>query len=280
MPARMPVEATAPFAPVLRCNQLLAQLPEEFFARHGRDFVIAHLAAGEVFDESGGREKRLCFPLDCVISLVRTMADGACAEYAMVGSEGALGLSMPDGGEDAAGRAIIEKGGHAASLPARILVQGNCDTGSLCRTLLRYTQTFISQLAQNAACNRLHSVEQRLCRWLLLTAHRTGTAEVTITHERAAALLGVQRESVTIAAGKLQRDGLIRYARGRLVILERSGLEACACECYQTAMQEHGQLLGRERIDRPAQEVFPRFDYKSRPVYPSAFAKEVTLQGR
>jgi len=231
-------EAITTFFPDIRSNQLLGGLPGEFLARHRRDFKMIFHSTGEVLDAGGGREKRMLFPLDCVVSLVGAARDGAHTEYAMVGREGAVGLSLFLGGGIADGKAIIERSGAAAHVPARLLSHEDCECGPLYTALLHYTHAFIVDLSRTAVCNSLHSVEQRLCRWLLIAADRMQATRLRMTHERLAMLLGVSRESVSIAAGRLQRDSVIRYARGRISIDDRAALESFACDCYSPAKSD------------------------------------------
>jgi CRP-like cAMP-binding protein len=224
-------------------NQLLAALPArelEHFARHLEPVTMA---AGEVLYESGGQLKHVYFPTTAIVSLLYVLENGSTAEIAMVGNEGILGISLFMGGETTPSRAVVQRGGEGLRLRADLIKEEFNRAGPLLRLLLRYTQALITQMMQTAVCNRHHSVEQQLCRWLLLSLDRMSTHSLAMTQEVIANLLGVRREGVTEAAGRLQRIGLIRYSRGNIEVLDRLGLEGAACECYGVVKLEFDRLL-------------------------------------
>jgi CRP-like cAMP-binding protein len=188
--------------------------------------------------------RHVYFPTTSIVSLLYVMADGASAEIAMVGNEGILGVSLFMGGETTPSRAVVQSAGYGYRLGAPLLKQEFNRAGAVLHLLLlRYTQALITQMAQTAVCNRHHSVEQQLCRWLLLSLDRLSTRELTMTQELIANMLGVRREGVTEAAGNLQRAGLIRYTRGRITVLDRARLEQEVCECYAVVKREFDRLL-------------------------------------
>ena len=198
---------------------------------------------GEALYESGGRLQHVYFPTTSIISLLYVMEDGASAEIAVVGNEGILGISLFMGGETTPSRAVVQSAGYGYRLRAQLLKQEFNRAGPVMHLLLRYTQALITQMAQTAVCNRHHSVEQQLCRWLLLSLDRLESDELTMTQELIANMLGVRREGVTEAAGHLQDAGLISYSRGRITVIDRPGLEARTCECYQVVKREFDRLL-------------------------------------
>ena len=198
---------------------------------------------GEALYESGGRLQHVYFPTTSIVSLLYVMEDGASAEIAVVGNEGILGISLFMGGETTPSRAVVQSAGHGYRLRSQLLKQEFNRTGAVMHLLLRYTQALITQMAQTAVCNRHHSVEQQLCRWLLLSLDRLDTNELTMTQELIANMLGVRREGVTEAAGNLQRDGLIKYSRGRITVIDRARLEKAVCECYGVVKKEFDRLL-------------------------------------
>jgi len=203
------------------------------------------MALGDVIYEGGERPSYLYFPLDCVISLLYTMENGASADMAMVGNEGVVGIALFMGGESVPSRAVVQSAGDALQMPARGLQDEFRRGGAFQIALLRYTQSLITQMSQTAVCNRLHSIDQQLCRWLLLSLDRLPSDELTMTQELMANMLGVRREGVTEAAGKLQDAGLIQYHRGRIKVLDRPGLEARTCECYDVVRRETDRLMPR-----------------------------------
>jgi CRP-like cAMP-binding protein len=225
-------------------NRLLAALPGEEYER-----ILAHLepvsfSLGEPVYESGKQMKHVYFPTACIVSLLYTMENGASAEIGVVGNEGVVGIALFMGGDTAPNRAIVQSAGAAFRMKADALRSEFIRAGEFQRLLLRYTQALITQISQTAVCNRLHPIEQQLCRWLLLSHDRLQSDELRMTQEMIANMLGVRREGVTYAAGHLQSEGLIKYARGRITILNREGLEATVCECYQVVKDEYDRLLG------------------------------------
>jgi CRP-like cAMP-binding protein len=198
---------------------------------------------GYVLYESGGELHYAYFPIDCIVSLLYVMENGASAEIAVVGNEGIVGVALFMGGGTMPNPAVVQSAGYAYRLRATMLKQEISQNGSLLRLLLRYTQALITQMAQTAVCNRHQSVDQQLCRWLLLSLDRLPSNELTMTQELIAHNLGVRREGVTEAAKKLQLAGLIDYRRGHITVLDRPGLEARACECYQVVKTEFDRLL-------------------------------------
>jgi CRP-like cAMP-binding protein len=232
---------TAPHHPTQ--NRLLAALPALEYERLLPHLELVPMPLGEVLYESGGRLQHVYFPTTSIVSLLYVLENGASAEIAVVGNEGILGISLFMGGETTPSRALVQSAGFGYRLKAQLLKQEFNRAGPMLRLLLRYTQALITQMTQTAVCNRHHSVEQQLCRWLLLSLDRLPTDEVSMTQELIANMLGVRREGVTEAAGKLQRAGLIRYSRGRIEVLDRPGLEQAVCECYLVVKLEFDRLL-------------------------------------
>jgi CRP-like cAMP-binding protein len=193
--------------------------------------------------ESGDQLQHVYFPTASIVSLLYVMADGASAEIAVVGNEGIIGIALFMGGETMPNRAVVQSAGHAYRLRGQVLKEEFNRAGELQHLLLRYTQALLTQMSQTAVCNRHHSVDQQLCRWLLLSLDRLPSNELTMTQELIANMLGVRREGVTEAAGKLQAAGLIHYSRGHIKVLDRSRLEKRACECYQVVKTEFDRLL-------------------------------------
>jgi CRP-like cAMP-binding protein len=224
-------------------NYLLAALPAAEFDRLAPELELVSMPLGEALYESGGRLQHVYFPTTAIVSLLYVMENGASAEIAIVGKEGILGISLFMGGETTPNRAVVQSAGHGYRLKAELLKQEFRRAGPVMDLLLRYTQALITQMAQTAACNRHHSIEQQLCRWLLLSLDRLSTFELTMTQELIANMLGVRREGVTEAAGKLQRAGIIRYSRGRITVLDRDRLEQDVCECYAVVKKEFERLL-------------------------------------
>ena len=231
-------------------NQLLGALSAAEYQRLAPNLERVELTLGQVLDEPGGRVQHAYFPATAIVSLHYVMESGASAEAAGVGNEGMVGISLFMGGDSTPSSAVVQTAGQAWRLPGSLLEQEFRRGGVLQRVLLRYTQALITQMIQTAACNRHHSVEQQLCRWLLLTLDRVHSRELTMTQELVASMLGVRREGVTEAAGKLRRAGLIRYHRGHIAVLERAGLEARACECYAVVRKELSRLLAEVRYTR------------------------------
>jgi CRP-like cAMP-binding protein len=233
-------------------NHLLAALPQSDFERLLPNLELVPMPLGEALYESGGRLQHVYFPTTSIVSLLYVMEDGASAEIAVVGNEGILGISLFMGGETTPSRAVVQSAGYGYRMKAQVLKQEFNRAGPVMHLLLRYTQALITQMAQTAVCNRHHSVEQQLCRWLLLSLDRLSTDELSMTQELIANMLGVRREGVTEAAGKLQRAGLIRYSRGRITVINRPGLEKEVCECYAVVKKEFDRLL----TDIPAGSPF------------------------
>ena len=224
-------------------NLLLDALQNAEFDRLSPNLELVEMPLGKVLYESGGMLEHVYFPTNSIISLLYEMENGSSAEIAVVGNEGILGISLFMGGETTSSRAIVQSSGHAYRLKVQLLKDEFNRGGPVQRLLLRYTQALITQMAQTAVCNRHHSVEQQLCRWLLLSLDRLATDQLTMTQELIANMLGVRREGVTDAAGKLQRDGLIIYNRGHITVLDRPKLEKRSCECYQVVKAEFDRLL-------------------------------------
>ena len=224
-------------------NHLLAALPAAEFARLSARLEWVPLALGEVLYEPGGQMKHAYFPTTAVVSLHYVMESGASAEAAGVGNEGVVGISLFMGGDTTPSSAVVQIGGHAYRLASALLMREFDRTGPTQHLLLLYTQALMTQMTQTAACYRHHSVEQQLCRWLLLTLDRLPSGELVITQELVANMLGVRREGITEAAGNLQRAGFIRYRRGHISVLDRAGLESRACECYAVVRKELVRLL-------------------------------------
>jgi CRP-like cAMP-binding protein len=224
-------------------NHLLAALPASDYQRLASHLELVPMKLGEVLYESGVQLRYVYFPTTSILSLLYVMEDGASAEIAIVGNEGILGISLFMGGETTPSRAVVQSAGHAFRLKAELLKNEFGRFGPTMHLLLRYTQALITQMAQTAVCNRHHSVDQQLCRWLLLSLDRLQTNELSMTQELIANMLGVRREGVTEAAGKLQAAGLIQYRRGRITVLDRPGVEARVCECYQVVKKEFDRLL-------------------------------------
>jgi CRP-like cAMP-binding protein len=233
-------------APILHSphqNHLLEALPVSDYERLAPHLELIPMGLGDVLYEPGVRLRYVYFPTTSIVSLLYVMEDGASAEIAIVGNEGILGISLFMGGETTPSRAVVQSAGYGFRLKAQLLKDEFHRFGPMLHLLLRYTQALITQMAQTAVCNRHHSVDQQLCRWLLLSLDRLASNELSMTQELIANMLGVRREGVTEAAGKLQDAGLIRYRRGRITVLDRPGLEARSCECYQVVKTELDRLL-------------------------------------
>jgi len=224
-------------------NHLLNALPAADYARLRPHFEHVDLKLGDVLYEPGGRMRFVYFPTTAIVSLLYVMEDGASAEIAIVGNEGILGIALFMGGESTPSRAVVQSAGFGYRMKAALLKEEFGRFGVLMHLLLRYTQSLITQMAQTAVCNRHHSVDQQLCRWLLLSLDRLASNELTMTQELIANMLGVRREGVTEAAGKLQSAGLISYRRGKITVLDRLGVETRSCECYQVVKKEFDRLL-------------------------------------
>jgi CRP-like cAMP-binding protein len=224
-------------------NHLLAALSADECARIFPHLEWVPLSLGESLSEPGEQMRHVYFPTTAIVSLLYVMEDGASAEIAVVGNEGVVGVSLFMGGETTTSRAVVQSAGHGYRLSGQLLKDAFFRAGQMQRLLLRYTQALLTQMAQTAVCNRHHSVDQQLCRWLLLSLDRLSSNELIMTQELIANMLGVRREGVTEAAGKLQQAGLIEYHRGHITVLDRPGLEAHACECYAVVKKEFDRLL-------------------------------------
>jgi len=224
-------------------NLLLAALPAEIFERLFPQLELISMPLGEVLYESGGQLQHVYFPTTAILSLHYVMEDGASAEIAGVGNEGVLGISLFMGGNTTPSRATVQTAGNGYRLKSQHMMEEFKRAGAMQKLLLRYTQALITQISQTAVCNRHHSVEQQLCRWLLLTLDRLPSNELTMTQELIASMLGVRREGITETAGNLQRAGLISYRRGHITVINRAGLETHACECYNVVKKEFHRLL-------------------------------------
>jgi CRP-like cAMP-binding protein len=228
-------------------NHLLAALPTAEFERLAAHLELVPMRLGEILYEPGGQLQHAFFPTTAIVSLHYVMASGASAEAAGVGNEGVVGISLFMGGDTTPSSAVVQTAGHGYRLESRLLKQEFQRGGLMQHLLLRYTQALITQVSQTAVCNRHHSVEQQLCRWLLLTLDRVSSRELVMTQELVASMLGVRREGITDAAGRLQHAGFIRYRRGHISVLQRSGLEVRTCECYAVVKKEIGRLLSDVR---------------------------------
>ncbi len=224
-------------------NHLLAALPMEALERLLPHLELVNLALGEVLYESGDALRHVYFPTDSIVSLLYVMEDGASAEISVVGNEGMIGIAVFMGGESTPSRAIVQSAGSAFRLPGQRLKNEFNRHTEMLALMLRYTQALITQMAQTAVCNRHHSIDQQLCRWLLLSLDRLQDNQLTMTQELIANMLGVRREGVTDAAGKLQRLGVIEYSRGHITVLDRALLEQLCCECYAVVKKETDRLL-------------------------------------
>lgn len=224
-------------------NHLLAALSTAELEPVAAHLELIELRLGDVLYEPGELLRYGYFPITAIVSLHYVMENGASTEAAGVGNEGVLGISLFMGGDSTPSSAVVQTAGHAYRLPAKALKDEFNRAGTMQRLLLRYTQALMTQISQTAACNRHHSIEQQLCRWLLLTLDRRASRELIMTHGLIASMLGVRREGITEAAGNLQRAGFIRYRRGHISVLERSGLETRACECYEVVRKEYARLL-------------------------------------
>ena len=224
-------------------NKILAALPQAEWERWQPQLEAIDLSLGEVLYESGKTLEHVYFPTTAIVSLLYVMENGASAEIAVVGFEGLVGISLFMGGESTPSRAVVQSAGSGYRIPAQLMKQEFAKSAPVMHVMLRYTQALITQMAQTAVCNRHHSLDQQLCRWLLLSLDRLHGSELVMTQELIANMLGVRREGVTEGALKLQQAGLIRYARGRISVLDRPGLERRTCECYAVVKQEYDRLL-------------------------------------
>ena len=237
------MQRTASPPPEPRQNRLLASLPAADYERLVPELRPFTLTLGGALYESGAQLDSVYFPTSSVVSLLYVMRDGASAEIALVGNDGLVGVALFMGGETTPSRAVVQSAGWAFRLKAQLLKDEFTRGGALQHLLLRYTQALLTQMAQTAVCNRHHSIDQQLCRWLLLSLDRLPTDELTMTQELIANMLGVRREGVTEAARKLQAAGLIQYSRGRIAFIDRAGLERRCCECYEVVKRECDRLL-------------------------------------
>jgi len=225
-----------------KSNHLLAALPDEDWVRWQPQLEAVELTLGEVLYESGATLAHVYFPTTAIVSLLYVLESGASAEIAVVGNEGIIGISLFMGGESTPSRAVVQSAGMGFRLKSEAIKQ-EFTRAPVLHLLLRYTQALITQMAQTAVCNRHHSLDQQLCRWLLLSLDRLDGTELLMTQELIANMLGVRREGVTEGALKLQKAGLIRYARGHIKVLDRPGIEARTCECYGVVKKEYDRLL-------------------------------------
>lgn len=228
-------------------NHLLAALPAEVMAGLAPRLELVPLALGEMLYEPGEQLRHAFFPTTCIVSLHYVAQSGASVETAGVGNEGFVGVSLLMGGNTTPSSAVVQTAGRAYRIDSASLREEFLRAGVMQRLLLRYMQALITQIMQTAACNRFHSVEQQLCRWLLLTLDRSSTPELVMTQELIAGMLGVRREGITEAAGKLQKAGYIQYRRGHISVLDRAGLEVEACECYAVVRKEMRRLMADVR---------------------------------
>ncbi|BBP83795.1 MULTISPECIES: Crp/Fnr family transcriptional regulator [unclassified Pseudomonas] len=224
-------------------NHLLSALPDDARKRLQPYLELVEFPLGKVLYESGGAMRHVYFPIDAIVSLLYVMENGASAEISVVGNEGMIGIAVFMGGESTPSRAIVQSAGYAYRLPGQRLKDEFNRHGEMLQLMLRYTQALITQMAQTAVCNRHHSIDQQLCRWLLLSLDRLSGNSLNMTQELIANMLGVRREGVTDAAGNLQRQGVIEYSRGHIRVLDRARLEALSCECYAVVRKETERLL-------------------------------------
>jgi CRP-like cAMP-binding protein len=229
-----------------RMNQLLAALPAAEWARWLPALEAVDMPLGDVLYESGVKMTHVYFPTTSIVSLLYVMEDGASAEIAVVGQEGIVGVSLFMGGETTPSRSVVQSAGEGFRVRGQFLKEEFNRSGPVLHLLLRYTQALITQMAQTAVCNRHHSLDQQLCRWLLLSLDRLQAPELVMTQELIANMLGVRREGVTEAAASLQRAGLIHYRRGHITVVDRKGLEERTCECYAVVRKEYERLLPPE----------------------------------
>jgi len=225
-------------------NHLLAGLPDEDYQRLLPQLETVNVELGAVVYQNSQLLEYLYFPTSSMVSLLYTTEDGTTAEVGLTGNEGVVGIALFLGGDTTPNQAVVQIAGEAVRISAKIVQEEFKNGGAFQQVLLRYTQALITQISQTAVCNRLHDVEQRFCRWLLLSHDRVKSDKLEMTQELIASMLGGRRESVTVAAGRLQDKGLIRYARGQITILNRAGLEAEVCECYKVVRIEYERLLG------------------------------------
>ena len=224
-------------------NHILAALPPGDLTRLSAGIEPARMPLGRVLYESGDTMRHIYFPTTSIVSLLYVMENGASAEIAIVGNEGVVGVSLFMGGETTPSRALVQSAGQAFRVSSQVLKAEFRRGGPLQHVLLRYTQALITQMAQTSVCNRHHALDQQMCRWLLLTLDRLHSSELVMTQELLSNILGVRRASISDVAGQLQKDGLIRYERGRISVLDRPAIERRACECYAVVKKEYDRLL-------------------------------------
>jgi CRP-like cAMP-binding protein len=244
-------------------NHLLAALPAAEFQQLAPHLERFPMRLGETLYRPGEKLHHAHFPTTAIVSMLYVMESGASAEMASVGNEGVLGISLFMGGNTTPSSAVVQTAGLSYRLKANVLQKEFRRHGNTHQLLLRYTQALAVQIGQTAGCNRHHSIEQQLCRWLLATLDRLPSSEIEMTQELVAGILGVRRESITAAAGKLQRAGVLRYRRGHITVVERVGLEAVACECYTVVKNTYSRLRsdGPRRHSHPTEDSYPEFSY-------------------
>jgi len=231
-----------------RHNRLLGALPEAEWERLSPHLRAVWLPLGQALYEPGGKLDFVYFPTTAVVSFLGEMIDGDTAYAALKGNEGIVGAALLLGGDTNPNRSVVESAGWAYRIRSGFVQAEFARNGAFLRLVLRYVQALITQIAQTAVCNRLHSIDQQLCRWLLLSLDRLASNELTMTQELIADMLGVRREGVTEAAGKLQKAGLVRYHRGKITVLDRPGLQKRTCECYEVVKREFDRLLPYKKV--------------------------------
>jgi len=227
-----------------RQNHLLGALPDDEFARIASQLEFVQMPLGTVLYESGDKMSHVYFPTTAIVSLLYIMENGGTAEIGIAGNNGLIGMALYMGGETTSSRAVVQRAGEAVRLKAADVRAEFARGGLFQNLLLRYTQSLMTQISQTAVCNRLHNIQQQLCRWLLINHDQLPADKLVMTHDLIANMLGVRREGVTQAAGSLQEMGVIKYSRGTITILDRKGIERIACECYQVVSDEYDRLLG------------------------------------
>jgi len=257
-------------------NHLLAALPAEVFERISPHLELIQMPLGQVLYDSGGQLQHIYFPTTAIVSIHYVMENGASAEIAGVGNEGVIGISVFMGGDTTTSLATVQTAGHCCRIKKHLIMDEFNRAGPMMRLMLRYTQALITQMSQTAVCYRHHSVEQQLCRWLLLTLDRLPSNKLAMAQELIASMLGVRREGITEAAGKLQRAGLISYRRGHITALDRAGLEYSACECYHVVKKELRRLL----YDTEQTKLFVSSRYADRTGTPFQPVPSYPIEGR
>jgi len=270
-------------ASALEFNRLLAALPREEWRHLQPDLAWVEMPLGATLFDAGIAPQYVHFPATAIVSLVSTLQDGRSSELAIVGNEGIVGVSAFMGGGSATCRAVVHRAGHGLRMSARVIACHSQRSSVVMQQLLRYTQALLTHMAQTAACNRYHALDQQLCRWLLLNLDRHDDDDVVATQERIAELLGVRRESVTGGAVKLQKAGLIRYGRGRISVVDRTGLERAACECYSVVRQAYDSIQSDSGPSHssPSRQSTPRGDRpRMTSVMPPGIASAASISGR